>query len=182
MPIELTIVQEKIEAWVEGFVVKLNLCPFAKRELLAERVRYVVVDATTEAELLVKLEDELVYLQANNSTETTLVIHPYVLADFYQFNEFLEDVDELLATKQLEGVFQVASFHPNYQFAGTVPEDVENFTNRSPYPVLHLLREESLARAIAHHSDPDSIPEHNVELLKGLGLERVQALLNNLRR
>ena len=173
--------QEKIigpvRHWVETVVVGLNLCPFAKRELVNNRVRFAVSEAETEEQLLVDLQAELEVLNHEEAVETTLLIHPGVLQDFFDYNQFLNSVDWLLAQAGLEGVYQVASFHPGYQFSGTRPDDVENYTNRSPYPVLHLIREESLERAIASHPDPEGIPGRNIELLESLGRERMQALL-----
>jgi len=127
--------------WVEDLVVGLNLCPFAGRELVRNRVRFVVTEATTEEQLLAALETELALLNNDPAVETTLLIHPDVLQDFFDYNQFLDTADQLLVHTELEGVYQVASFHPDYQFAGTAAYDAENFTNRSPYPMLHILRE-----------------------------------------
>ena len=138
-----------VRQWIESVVVDLNLCPFAKRELVKNRVRFVVTEATNEDQLLVALQAELDLLSSKPSVETTLLIHPDVLHDFHAFNQFLNDAESLLRLMLLEGVYQIASFHPNYQFAGTEHDDVENYTNRSPYPMLHLIKEESLERAIA---------------------------------
>ena len=129
-----------VRRWVESLVVEMNLCPFAKRELVKDRVRFVNTAATTEKQLLLALQAELELLNADPAVETTLLIHPQVLQDFYDFNDFLGLADSLLVDMGLEGVYQIASFHPNYQFGGTRPGDAENYTNRSPYPVLHLLR------------------------------------------
>lgn len=142
-----------VRQWVETFVVGMNLCPFAKRELVKNRVRFVTTAATTAEQLLQVLQTELELLSADPSVETTLLIHPAVLQDFYDFNDFLGFADSLLVDMELEGIYQVASFHPDYQFGGTRPGDAENYTNRAPYPVLHLLREESLERVIADYSD-----------------------------
>ena len=158
-------------------MVGLNLCPFAKRELVRNRVRFSVTEATTEEQLLVDLQAELELLDSEEGVETTLLIHPGVLQDFYEYNQFLNYTDSLLAQMGLEGVYQVASFHPDYQFAGSGPDDVENYTNRSPYPLLHLIREDSLERAIANYPDSDQIPGRNMELLKSLGRDKMQALL-----
>ena len=163
--------------WVETVVVGLNLCPFAKRELVNDRVRFSVSEAETEEQLLVDLQAELELLNNEETVETTLLIHPRVLQDFFDYNQFLNYVDRLLTQMELEGVYQVASFHPDYQFSGTRPVDVENYTNRSPYPMLHLIREDSLERAIASYPDPDRIPERNIELLERLGRDKMQALL-----
>lgn len=163
--------------WVETVVIGLNLCPFAKREVVNNRVRFTLTEAVTEEQLLIALEDELALLGKDSSIETTLLIHPAALQDFYDYNQFLDLADRLLAEMKLIGVFQVASFHPGYQFGGTNPDDVENFTNRSPYPMLHIIREASLERAIADYPDIDQVPARNVELMNRLGLEHLQKLL-----
>ena len=149
---------ESVRSWVELFVVGLRLCPFVKRELINNRVRFSVTEAETEGQLLMALQTELELLQCNVSIETTLLIHPRVLQEFYDYNQFLSHVDNLLIDMNLVGLFQVASFHPEYQFDGTDYADVENYTNRSPYPILHLLREDSLEQAIEKHPDADQIP------------------------
>ncbi len=168
-----------VRQWVETFVVGMNLCPFAKRELVKNRVRFVTTAATTAEQLLQVLQTELELLNADPSVETTLLIHPAVLQDFYDFNDFLGFADSLLVDMELEGIYQVASFHPDYQFGGTRPGDAENYTNRAPYPVLHLLREESLERVIADYPDVDDIPERNIELMNSLGQDKLQALLKS---
>jgi len=158
--------------------VAFNLCPFAKRELVKDRVRFVVSKAKDEATLLDELAHELALLNVDEAVETTLLIHPQVLQDFYHYNDFLEAADELLVDMNLEGVYQVASFHPDYQFGGTEPDDVENYTNRSPYPMLHLLREDSLSEAIDNYPEVDLIPERNIDCMNEQGLEKMQTLLN----
>lgn len=168
---------QAVRQWVETFVVGMNLCPFAKRELVKNRVRFVTTAATTAEQLLQVLQTELELLNADPSVETTLLIHPAVLQDFYDFNDFLGCADSLLVDMELEGIYQVASFHPDYQFGGTRPGDAENYTNRAPYPVLHLLREESLERVIADYPDVDDIPERNIALMNRLGQDKLEALL-----
>ncbi|WP_366098601.1 DUF1415 domain-containing protein [Limnobacter sp.] len=163
--------------WVEQVVVAFNLCPFAKRELVKERVRFVVSKADSEPELLDELAHELALLNVQPDVETTLLIHPQLLQDFYQYNDFLEVADELLVDMDLEGVYQVASFHPDYQFSGTEPEDAENYTNRSPFPMLHLLREDSLTVAIDSYPEVDLIPERNIECMNEQGVEKLRTLL-----
>lgn len=166
-----------VRRWVEDLVVGLNLCPFAGRELARNRVRFVVTDATTEAQLLAALETELVLLNDDAEIETTLLIHPGVLQEFFDYNQFLDIAERLLVEMKLEGVYQLASFHPDYQFAGTATGDAENFTNRSPYPLLQILREASLERSIAAYPDVEQIPVRNIEKMKSLGREKLQALL-----
>lgn len=166
-----------VRRWVESVVIDLNLCPFAKRELVANRVRFVVAQATSEDQLLVALESELELLGRQPQVETTLLIHTDVLNDFYAYNEFLDRTDRLLIELGLEGVYQIASFHPDYQFAGTASDDAENYTNRSPYPMLHLIREESLERVIAEFPDVEEIPRRNVVLMNSLGQKKLQSLV-----
>jgi hypothetical protein len=168
---------ESTRRWVEKVVIDLNLCPFARRELVNERIRFAVTDAQTQEELLLALQRELIELADDNSVETTLLIHPGALNDFQDYNDFLDVADGLVQVLDLEGVLQIASFHPQYQFAGTTEDAVENYTNRSPWPMLHLLRESSLEHAIASYPDTADIPEQNIQRVEGLGLETMKALL-----
>jgi len=166
-----------VRRWLETFVIELNLCPFAKREFVNERVKFAVSDASTEEQLLADLQQELSHLHEDNAIETTLLIHPHVLQVFDDYNQFLDIVDALLVEEGLLGVFQIASFHPQYRFAETEEGDAENYSNRSPYPILHLLRESSLEREIAMHQDMSAIPQRNIQLLRGMGTAKLQALL-----
>ncbi|MBT8125145.1 MAG: DUF1415 domain-containing protein [Gammaproteobacteria bacterium] len=167
---------QSTQQWVESFVVELNLCPFAKRELINNRVRFSVTEAITEEHLLETLQIELELLNNNTLIETTLLIHPRVLQDFYDYNQFLNFADNLLLEMELVGVYQIASFHPDYQFSDTNPEDVENYTNRSPFPMLHILREESLEKAIDNYPDVDQIPSRNIELINSLGADKLERI------
>lgn len=166
-----------VRNWVSTVIVGLNLCPFAKREIVKNRVRFVATEASTEDQLLLVLQAELATLHADPSVETTLLIHPKVLQDFYDYNQFLHFADALLIEMGLEGIYQIASFHPVYQFDGTNPEDAENFTNRSPYPLLHILREGSLEQVIADYPDVDQIPVRNIARMNELGAEQLLTLL-----
>ncbi len=158
-------------AWVERAVIGLNLCPFAKGPQVRGLVRYVVSQATDNAELQAALREELTYLANTSPTqvETTLLIHPQVLGDFLDYNDFLELADDTIADLDLTGVLQVASFHPDYQFAGTASHDITNATNRAPWPTLHLLREASIEHALAAFPDPESIYTNNLATLERLG-------------
>lgn len=164
--------------WVEAIVIGLNLCPFARRELVKERIRFEITDADSEEALLMALQDELVHLTEHPEVETTLLVHPGVLRDFGEYNDFLAAADGLLECLELDGIYQIASFHPDYQFGGTKPEDAENYTNRSPFPMLHLLREESLERAIASYPGTELIPEQNIELMNRLGADHMRHRLS----
>ena len=164
--------------WLERAVIGLNLCPFAKAVHAKGQVRWVSSGADTPEALLETLGTELLLLRDASPEEidTTLIVHPCVLGDFLDYNDFLEDADALVAGLELEGVLQVASFHPRYQFAGTDADDVENFTNRSPHPTLHLLREDSVSRAVEAFPDPDAIVDRNIETLRRLGRDGWRAL------
>ncbi|HWM93004.1 MAG TPA: DUF1415 domain-containing protein [Thermoanaerobaculia bacterium] len=159
--------------WLEKAVIGLNLCPFAKAVHLGDRIRYVVSDAESPESLLADLLEELRTMAAADpgEIETTLLIHPRVLTDFLDYNDFLDVADAALADLDLVGEIQVASFHPQYQFAGTEADDIENYTNRSPYPILHLLRESSVDAAVAAFPDTAQIYESNIETLRALGHE-----------
>ncbi len=159
--------------WIERAVIGLNLCPFAKAVYVKEQVRLVLSDATTPEALLEQLAEELVLLRDTDpqQIDTTLIVHPDVLADFLDYNDFLENADAAVEALDLQGVLQVASFHPQYQFAGAAPDDISHYTNRSPWPTLHLLREDSVERAVAAFPDPDVIVERNIQTLETLGLD-----------
>jgi len=176
-PNDADAITASVRCWVETVVVDLNLCPFAGRELRQERIRFVVTPAITEVQLLTNLQTELEWLDTHPAIETTLLIHPWVLQDFGDYNQFLETADDLLDAMGVEGIYQLASFHPDYQFADTAAADVDNYTNRSPYPMLHLLREQSLERSIASYPDPEQIPLRNIALMKRLGITRLKQLL-----
>ena len=165
--------------WLERAVIGLNLCPFAKAVYARQQVRFVLSDASTPEALLAQLGEELVLLRDTPAGEidTTLLVHPQVLQEFLDYNDFLDQADALVEALGLEGVLQVASFHPQYQFAGSAPDDVGNFTNRSPYPTLHLLREDSVTRAVEAFPDPEAIVERNIATLQQLGVEGWRKLL-----
>jgi hypothetical protein len=168
-----------VRQWVETLVVEMNLCPFAKRELVKNRVRFATTTSITEEQLLIALQAELELLNTDPSVETTLLIHPGVLRDFYDYNQFLSYADSLLVEMELEGIYQIASFHPDYQFDGATPDAAENYTNRSPYPMLHLIREASLERVIADYPEVDQIPARNIALMNDLGQDKLRALLRS---
>jgi uncharacterized protein len=165
-------------AWIEKAVIGLNLCPFAKAVYAREQIRYVLSEARSIDALLEDLDRELLFLAEADpeKVDTTLLIHPHVLGDFLDFNDFLEQADAVVEEHGLDGVIQVASFHPRYQFEGTSPDDVTNFTNRSPFPTLHLLREESVDRAVEAFPETDTIYQRNIETLGKLGVDGWNAL------
>ena len=157
--------------WLEKAVIGLNLCPFAKAVHVKGQIRYTVSNAHTPPDLVRDLVQELQHLAATDAeqTDTTLLIHPHVLSDFLDYNDFLDTADEVIDELNLAGEIQVASFHPQYQFAGTEADDISNYSNRSPYPTLHLLREASIDKAVAAFPEADDIFETNIATLEKLG-------------
>jgi len=157
--------------WLERAVIGLNLCPFAKAVHVKNQISYVVSSATTHEDLLRDLMHELEILAETSAVtvDTTLLVHPYVLTDFIDYNDFLDVVDAALEDMDLEDTLQMASFHPQYQFSGTQPDDIENYTNRSPYPTMHLLREASVVQAVSAFPEAERIFDKNIETLRCLG-------------
>ena len=170
-------------AWVDLAVIGLNLCPFAKAPQIKGLIRYVCCDAIDPQALLDALCGQMHALVDADPAEleTTLLIHPHVLGDFVEFNDFLDLAEQAIETLGYEGVLQVASFHPQYQFAGTTADDVANATNRSPYPTLHLLREASVDRAVAAFPEAHGIVEANIATLEVLGADGWAALQERCR-
>lgn len=162
---------DAVRHWLTRAVIGLNLCPFAKSVHVKDQVRYLVSAATRDEDVLDDLERELRRLADADpaQVDTTLLIVPHALADFLAYNDFLYFADRLLGSLRLEGTLQIASFHPQYQFEGTGPDDIENYTNRAPYPILHLLREDSIARAAEAFPEAEDIYERNMETLRRLG-------------
>jgi hypothetical protein len=161
------------QVWLERAVIGLNLCPFAKAVHVKKQIRYAVTGAQTADELLAELAQELQLLAVTDAKtlDTTLLIHPQAMGDFLDFHFFLAEADALIRNQGFDGVFQIASLHPRYEFAGSDAEDIENYTNRAPYPMLHLLREASIDRAVAAFPDAADIFEKNIETLNRLGHE-----------
>ena len=159
------------QRWLERAVIGLNLCPFAKAVHVKRQIRYAVTAAGTAEELLAELRHEIELLgQANpEEVDTTLLIHPQVMTDFIEFHLFLKEADVAIRSLGQEGRMQIASFHPAYEFAGSATDDIANFTNRSPHPTLHLLREASIDRAVAAFPDAAAIYDRNIETLRRIG-------------
>ncbi|EJP79208.1 TPA: DUF1415 domain-containing protein [Stenotrophomonas maltophilia] len=159
--------------WLERIVIGLNLCPFAKAVYVKDQVRIVLSDATTTEALVEQLAEELVLLRDTpaEQIDTTLIVHPQVLTDFLDYNDFLDNADAAIEALDLQGILQVASFHPDYQFEGVAADDASNYTNRAPFPTLHLLREDSVARAVDVYPDPDVIVERNIQTLDRIGVD-----------
>jgi hypothetical protein len=170
---ECQAVIDTTRAWVDKAVIGLNLCPFAKAVQVKGQVRYAVSDAADVDTLYQDLLAELELLAGTDpaDVDTCLLIHPQVLENFLDYNDFLDVAEACLEELELLGVLQIASFHPDYQFADAAPDDIENYTNRSPYPILHLLREDSIERAVAALPDAADIYEKNMATLRQLGLE-----------
>jgi len=169
VPAALAIAETR--AWVRRAVIGLNLCPFARAVDVKDQIRYVFSEAADAETLLATLVVELQRLADTDPAlvDTTMVIHPRVFADFEEFNDFLELADAAVEDLDLDGVLQVASFHPRFQFADTQPDDITNATNRSPWPTLHLLREDSVDRAVAAFPEDEAIFERNMATLEKLG-------------
>ncbi|NIE67357.1 DUF1415 domain-containing protein [Burkholderia sp. Ax-1719] len=159
--------------WLTRAVIGLNLCPFAKSVHVKGQIRYAISEATDLEGVLTDLETELRTLADADPADidTTLLILPHALADFLDYNDALHFADLLLGQLRLDGTLQIASFHPHYQFEDTAPDDIENYTNRAPYPILHLLREDSIERAVDAFPDAADIYERNMETLRRLGLK-----------
>ncbi|MFO7567045.1 MAG: DUF1415 domain-containing protein [Enhygromyxa sp.] len=165
-------------AWVERVVVGLDLCPFARGPLEGGRVRVAVTSCEDPRELLTVVDDELDLLLGADAAEieTTLLVHPRCLTDFGEYNDFLDHADRLLELRELGGVVQIASFHPDYCFVDSAIDDPANFSNRSPYPMLHLLRESSVSRAVESHPDIEGVPSANMAKLRSMSLGQLRGL------
>jgi len=168
--------------WLDEVVIGLNFCPFAAKPRRNEQVRLVTSNASSDELLLTDLQNELSLLGQTppSKIETTLLVVPKMLADFYDYNQFLDLVDELLVQFEWEGIFQVASFHPNYCFSDAEPDSIENLTNRSPYPVLHIIREDSIEKALENITDPDEIYKQNIQTMKNLSADQIKVLFSHL--
>ena len=167
------------QKWIDEVVVGLGFCPFASASIKAGGLRLELCATTEIEDLCSLLVDELVFLQSQKGEtyDSTLLVHPNLLSDFAVFNEFLGMCEDILAGLSLEGVFQIASFHPRYCFADADENDIGNYTNRSPYPMLHILREASVTEAVADHVDPAGIPQKNIQTLTTLSVAEMEAML-----
>ncbi len=181
---DINAITEQVEQWLNDVVIGLNLCPFAAKPQRNKQIKIFVSEASQEEALL---EDILLQLIELSSTEpekleTTLVVVPNMLQDFWDYNFFIDWVEGLIKQQDWEGIFQVATFHPDYCFGGAEPEDDENLTNRSPYPVFHLIREESMEKVLKHYPDPESIPDTNIARVSALSEEERKKLFPYLFR
>jgi hypothetical protein len=162
--------------WVKDFIVSLNVCPFARREVEKESVRVVVVRSKKVDVALEELMAEIQWLDEQPSTETTLLVFPTLFNDFHRYLDFVETAENLMFDQECEGIYQLATFHPNYCFSGAEPDDVSNYTNRSPYPMLHILREASMDKAIEFYGYTAGIPDQNIEKMETLGKTKLDDL------
>lgn len=163
-------------AWIKSVVIGCNFCPFAAKAMMQKQIRYVVVEDATKEKTLETLLDEFHFLDETPETETTLLIFPDHYADFASYLALVSSAEKILSRQGYDGVYQVASFHPEYCFAGADADDPANYTNRSPYPMLHLIREESITNALKHYKDPEGIPGRNVDYAREKGLAYMQLL------
>lgn len=171
-------IEQEVQQWLEDVVIGLNLCPFAAKPNRNKQIKIFVSEATTEEVLLEDVLQELMNLDSKTAEEleTTLVAIPNMLQDFMDYNFFLDWVDALIKQQEWEGIYQIATFHPDYCFGGAEPEDDENLTNRSPYPVLHLIREESMEKVLKHYPNPEAIPDTNIARVEALSQEERRKL------
>ncbi|MBY6236970.1 DUF1415 domain-containing protein [Vibrio harveyi] len=181
---DINAITEQVDQWLNDVVIGLNLCPFAAKPQRNKQIKIFVSEASQEEALL---EDILLQLLELSNTEpekleTTLVVVPNMLQDFWDYNFFIDWVEGLIKQQDWEGIFQVATFHPDYCFGGAEPEDDENLTNRSPYPVFHLIREESMEKVLKHYPDPESIPDTNIARVSALSEEELKKLFPYLFR
>jgi len=170
---------EEIQCWISEVVIKHNFCPFAHKPFKQKRIRYFVASAQQESDLVDDLIDELLGLAEADPEdfETSIFIIPDCLQEFVDYNQFIDVIDEILKHTSLKSIIQVATFHPAYRFSGSDAEDVRNYTNRSPYPMFHLIREDSVEKARQTYSEVESIPRKNMTVLEVLGLETIRAQL-----
>jgi hypothetical protein len=185
MPIPATNPEQIIqhtETWVKEVVIGCQFCPFAYKVVVEKKIRFIVVEDTYADPILKALVNELQYLDTHPETETTLLILPAAFTDFATYLSFTDRAEKTLRKYRYEGIYQLATFHPQYCFAGSHEDDAANYTNRSPYPMLHVLREDSLEEALAHFPSPESIPERNIRFAHEKGLLYMQHLMASCMR
>lgn len=181
---DINAITEQVDQWLNDVVIGLNLCPFAAKPQRNKQIKIFVSEASQEEALLEDILLQLIELSHTEpeKLETTLVVVPNMLQDFWDYNFFIDWVEGLIKQQDWEGIFQVATFHPDYCFGGAEPEDDENLTNRSPYPVFHLIREESMEKVLKHYPDPESIPDTNIARVSALSEEERKKLFPYLFR
>ena len=168
------------KAWIQELVIGLNLCPFAQRPFATDKIRFILMEEVELEELVEKVLQEALYLSQVDTmrVETTIIIHPDLLLEFELYLDAIALLEDLLKQLKLEGIIQIASFHPDYQFEGTKFDDVENYTNRAPFPLIHLLREDLMEAALENYPNPEQIPERNIKKMQELGKDKVKELLD----
>jgi len=171
-------IAQQVNQWLNDVVIGLNLCPFAAKPQRNKQIKIFVSEATQEESLLEDILSQFLELESSTpeELETTLVVVPNMLEDFFDYNLFIDWVEALIKQQDWEGIFQLATFHPDYCFGGTDPEDDENLTNRSPYPVFHLIREESMEKVLKHYPNPEAIPDTNIARVESLSAEERRKL------
>ncbi|MCF9328723.1 DUF1415 family protein [Vibrio parahaemolyticus] len=181
---DINAITQQVDQWLNDVVIGLNLCPFAAKPQRNKQIKIFVSEATQEEALLEDILLQLIELSTTEpeKLETTLVVVPNMLQDFWDYNFCIDWVEGLIKQQDWEGIFQVATFHPDYCFGGAAPEDDENLTNRSPYPIFHLLREESMEKVLKHYPDPESIPDTNISRVSALSEEERKKLFPYLFR
>ncbi|MBC7002361.1 DUF1415 domain-containing protein [Photobacterium sp. BZF1] len=174
----IELVHQQVQKWLEDVVIGLNLCPFAAKPNRNKQIQIFISETNSEEVLLEEIYQQLQKLDNTpaDELETTLVVTPHLFKDFGDYNQYLDLIDALIFQMGYQGTYQIASFHPEYYFHGTQPEDAENLTNRSPYPIFHLIREDSMEKVLKHYPDPEGIPERNIERVEGLSAEEVKKL------
>ncbi|MBM4802136.1 DUF1415 domain-containing protein [Vibrio parahaemolyticus] len=181
---DINAITQQVDQWLNDVVIGLNLCPFAAKPQRNKQIKIFVSEATQEEALLEDILLQLIELSTTEpeKLETTLVVVPNMLQDFWDYNFCIDWVEGLIKQQDWEGIFQVATFHPEYCFGGAAPEDDENLTNRSPYPIFHLIREESMEKVLKHYPDPESIPDTNIARVSALSEEERKKLFPYLFR
>ncbi len=174
-------VKHQVQSWLTSFIIKYNICPFAKKEHEKDSIYYSIINSKNTALCLESVFLECQRLDTEKKIETTLIIYPDHFIQFDDYLDFLSMAESLLIEQGYEGIYKLASFHPDYCFDGESPSDPANYTNRSPYPILHLIRESSLEKALKTYPHPELIPQRNIELTRKMGLKKIQAIYYNIK-
>ncbi|TBR42128.1 DUF1415 domain-containing protein [Marinomonas agarivorans] len=178
-----TTITKQVQKWVNDFIVDLNVCPFAKHEIIKNAVKVIVVRPKKVESALTTLMQEVDWLDQHPETETTLIVFPTLFNRFDRYLDYIDLAEDLMTDQGCEGIYQIATFHPDYCFSGVEQNDVSNYTNRSPYPIVHLLRESSIEKAIQFYEknnmSTEDIPTKNIALMVSLGEEKIQAILTS---
>ena len=172
-------IQTTVKNWVDKFIIAHNICPFARKEMLDNKMRYLITDHIKTEESLQTLIKECQFLDVNEDLKTSLIIFKQGVDDFAAFLDLLEYANDILIAQDYEGVYQLASFHPQYQFDNTAPEDAENFSNKAPYPIFHLIREIGIEEALKSYDKPENIPKNNIKKMNAMGTETLQKILTS---